>query len=194
MGHLEEVGGPSFLMGLASQVPTSQHAEAYGHIIEADAVRRRMIAAANDIARLAYKREQNIDEVVDEAERAIFAVAEKRNRKDLIDIKSVLNEFMEAFLDHQSKSADILGVPTGITSLDRILGGMQRSDFLIIAGRPGMGKTGFLLGALRHAAVKREKTCGDVRWKCPMNSWCSGSSPSRRGLTPALAFRRCTYG
>lgn len=157
MGHLEDIGGTGFLMGLASQVPTSQHAEAYGRIIESDAVRRRMLAAANDIAKLAYKREQNIDEVVDEAERAIFAVAEKRNRKDLIGIRTVLNEFFEALVARQGQGGDILGLPTGIRTLDKLLGGMQQSDFLIVAGRPGMGKTGFLIGALRNAAVKEKK-------------------------------------
>jgi replicative DNA helicase len=157
MGHLEEIGGVNYLAGLASQVPSSLHAEAYGRIIEGNAVRRRMIAAANDIAKMAYRQDQPIDMMVDEAEKTIFSVSEKRNRRDLIEIKQVLNDFYDGFISRQAQGGQILGVPTGLRPLDVLLGGLQKSDFLIVAGRPGMGKTGFLIGALRHAAVEQKK-------------------------------------
>ncbi len=157
MGHLEEIGGVNYLASLANQVPSSLHAEAYGRIIEGNAVRRRMIAAANDIAKMAYRQDQTIDVMVDEAEKTIFSVSEKRNRRDLVEIKGVLDDFLVNYIARQGRGDEILGVPTGLKPLDTLLGGLQKSDFLIVAGRPGMGKTGFLIGALRHAAVEKNK-------------------------------------
>ncbi|MCJ7696598.1 MAG: replicative DNA helicase, partial [Anaerolineaceae bacterium] len=109
MGHLEEVGGQSYLVSLANQVPSSLHAEAYGRIIEGNAVRRRMLAAANDIAKLAYRQDRSVDTVVDEAEKAIFGVSEKRNRGDLVPINRVLQEYMDRVFTNQHKSGEIQG-------------------------------------------------------------------------------------
>ena len=156
-GHLEEAGGIPYLMGLANQVPSSLHAEAYGRIVEDNATRRRMLAAANDIAKLAYRQDQSIDTVVDEAEKAIFNVNEKRTRGDLLPISKVLGEYYERIDSLAQRSDEIYGVPTGLIDVDKLLGGLQKSDFLIVAGRPGMGKTGFLIGAMKHAAMVHNK-------------------------------------
>ena len=135
MGHLEEIGGVNYLAGLASQVPSSLHAEAYGRIIEGNAVRRRMIAAANDIAKMAYRQDQPIDVMVDEAEKTIFAVSEKRNRRDLIEIKQVLNDFYEGFLSRQAQGGEILGVPTGLSAFGCSFGWLAEIRF------PDRGRT-----------------------------------------------------
>jgi replicative DNA helicase len=157
MGHLSEIGGPAYLTALIQQVPTSLHAEAYAHIIEQNSIRRRMLDAANQVARLAYNQQNTIDTVIDDAEKAIFSISERRARHDLQPIKMVLSEYYDRIDELSQRGSELYGVPTGLTDLDRLLGGLQKSDLLIIAGRPGMGKTGFLLSVAKNAAQKHKK-------------------------------------
>jgi replicative DNA helicase len=156
-GQLGEVGGPAYIMALINQTPTSLHAVAYGHIVEDNAVRRRMLQSANDLARLAYDRTKTIDTIIDDAEKSIFGVGEKRVHRDLVPIKQVLSEYYDRVDQLSQRSEEIYGVPTGLIDLDHLLGGLQKSDLLIIAGRPGMGKTGFMLSVVKNAAQKHKK-------------------------------------
>jgi replicative DNA helicase len=156
-GRLSEVGGPAYLTALASQVPTSLHAEAYGRVVEAHSVRRRLLNAANHIATMAYDEAEGIEHVLDEAEKAVFTVSERRLRNDVTPLKKVMEEVYKEINDLATRDDEIFGVPTGFTDLDRLLGGLQASDLLIIAGRPGQGKSGFLLSVARNAAVKHKK-------------------------------------
>jgi replicative DNA helicase len=156
-GQLGEAGGPAYLTSLMNAVPTAIHAEDYGHIVEESAVRRRLIEAAGGIARLAYEADTHIDEVVDQAEQTLFGVTERRLSRDLRPIKRVVSEYydrVQYLYDHQDEP---LGVPTGFADLDKILGGMQKSDLLIVAGRPGQGKSAFLLSIAKHAAQVHRK-------------------------------------
>jgi replicative DNA helicase len=157
LGQLGEVGGPAYLTALINNVPTSLHAEAYGHIVEENAVRRKMLAAANDIARLAYQESAGIDDVMDGAEKAVFGVSERRLTRDLQPIQQVLSEYYDRIGQLASRGDEIFGVPTGFIDLDRLLMGLQPSDFIIIAGRPGMGKTAFMLSAAKNAAQTHKK-------------------------------------
>jgi replicative DNA helicase len=157
LGHLAEVGGPAYLTQLINNVPTSLHAEAYGRIVEANAIRRRMLNAANEIAKLAYQQETSIDTVMDEAEKTVFGVSERRTTRDLRKIQEVLSEYYDRVDQLSTRGADAFGVPTGFTDLDRLLSGMQPSDLLIVAGRPGSGKTAFMLSAAKNAAQKYKK-------------------------------------
>ncbi len=157
-GQLDEVGGQTYLISLINRAPNAFHAESYGRIIEQNAIRRRMLEAANEIARLAYHQEQAIDTVVDEAEKAIFNVSERRIKRDLVRIQEVVRDYYDRIDDLANRPDDIYGVPTGLIDIDHLLGGLQKSDLLIVAGRPGMGKTGFLLGTLRNAALVHKKT------------------------------------
>jgi replicative DNA helicase len=157
MGQLAEVGGPAYLTALVNQVPTSLHAEAYGRSVEQAAIRRRMINAANQIAALAYDQESGIETVMTEAEKAVFTVSERRLRHDLQPIKQVLSEYYDRIDEISQRPEEIFGVPTGFIDLDRMLGGLQPSDLLIIAGRPGQGKSGFLLSAAKNAALTHKK-------------------------------------
>jgi replicative DNA helicase len=157
LGQLEETGGPAYLTALINNVPTSLHAEAYGRIVEANAIRRRMLAAANEIAKLAYQQDASVDTVMDEAERAVFGVSERRTTRDLRSIQEVLSEYYDRIDQLSSRGEETYGVPTGFTDLDRLLGGMQPSDLLIVAGRPGTGKTAFMLSAAKNAAQKHKK-------------------------------------
>jgi replicative DNA helicase len=157
MEQLAEVGGPAFLTALVNQVPSSLHAEAYGRVVEAHSVRRKMITAANQIASLAYNQESSIEEVMGESEKAVFNVSERRLRHDVLPIKQVMSDVYDRIDELARRDEEIFGVPTGFIDLDRLLSGLQPSDFIIIAGRPGQGKTGFLLSAARNAALTHKK-------------------------------------
>lgn len=156
-GQLAEVGGPAYLTALVNNVPTSLHAEAYGHLVEETAIRRRMLTAANDIAKLAYQQEFSVESVLDEAEKAVFGVSERRTTRDLRSIRDVLSEYYDRIDQLAGRDLESMGVPTGFMDLDRLLGGLQPSDLLIVAGRPGSGKTAFMLSAAKNAAQKFKK-------------------------------------
>jgi len=151
-GQLAEIGGPAYLTGLINNVPISLHAEAYGHLVEETSVRRRMLTAANQIAKLAYQEEESVETIMDEAEKSVFGVSERRMTRDLQTIQQVLSEYYDRIDQLTRRGEDTRGVPTGFIDLDQLLGGLQPSDFLIIAGRPGTGKTAFMLSAAKNAA------------------------------------------
>jgi replicative DNA helicase len=116
-----------------------------------------MINAANSIASLAYNEDSTIDNVMDEAEKAVFNVSERRLKHDVEPISVVLSEYYDRIDDLAKRDEEIFGVPTGFIDLDKMLGGLQQSDLLIIAGRPGQGKTGFLLSVAKNAALTHKK-------------------------------------
>ena len=155
-GQLTEAGGPAYLTALINNVPTSLHAEAYGRIVEETSIRRRMISAANDIAKLAYHEEMDVDTAMDEAEKAIFGVSERRLNTSLQPIQQVLSDYYDRIDKLANQDAEILGVPTGFIDLDRILSGLQPSDLLIIAARPGQGKSSFILSVAKNAAQRKK--------------------------------------
>lgn len=157
MNQLIELGGPAYLTALVNQVPTSMHAEAYGRVVEAHSIRRKMLTAANQIATLAYAEESGIENVMSEAEKAVFNVSERRLRHDVQPIRQVMSVVYDQTEERSQRSEEIFGVPTGFIDLDRLLTGLQPSDLLIIAGRPGQGKTGFLLSVARNAALEHKK-------------------------------------
>jgi replicative DNA helicase len=156
-GQIDEIGGQAYLISLINQAPNAFHAESYGRIIEQNAIRRRMLEAANEVARLAYQQDQAIDTVVDEAEKAIFNVSERRIKRDVVPIREVVRDYYDRIDELAKRTDGIYGVPTGLIDIDNLLGGLQKSDLLIVAGRPGMGKTGFLLGTMRNAALVHKK-------------------------------------
>jgi len=156
-GQLSEIGGPAYLTSLVNQVPSSLNAESYGRIVEGYSVRRKMINAANQIASIAYNERTSVDDVMDEAEKAVFNVSERRLKHDLQPISSVLSDYYDRIDDLAKRPDDIHGVPTGFVDLDKMLTGLQPSDLLIIAGRPGQGKTGFLLSIAKHAGLVHKK-------------------------------------
>lgn len=156
-GRLEEIGGPAYLTALISNVPSSLHAEAYGQLVEEAATRRGLLEAANQIARLAFQSGTPIEDVVNDAEKAVFGVSERRLTHQLQPIKHVLSEYYDR-IDYLARHQDeTIGVPTGFIDLDRLLGGMQPSDLLIIAGRPGQGKSGFCISVARNASQLHKK-------------------------------------
>lgn len=157
MGRLEEIGGPAYLTALLNQVPTTLHAEDYGRIVEANAIRRKLLTAANSIATLAYDQRELIETVMSEAEKAIFNVGERRNRHDVRSIREVLSNYYDHIEALMRRSDEVVGVPTGFIDLDRMTGGLQPSDLLIVAGRPGQGKTAWMLTVANNAALLHKK-------------------------------------
>ena len=156
-GQLGEIGGQAYLLGLVNQTPSSLHGAAYAQFVEQAAIRRRMLTAANEMARLAYDQEKDIRTILDEVEKSVFSLGASRVRHDLKPVNEVVSEYYD-YVDEQSKrDEELSGVPTGLYDLDKLLGGMQKSDLLIVAGRPGTGKTGFLLSVAKTAAQKYKK-------------------------------------
>jgi replicative DNA helicase len=155
--QLNEIGGAAYLTSLINATPTSIHVEYYARIVERTAVLRRLIAAAGKIAQLAYQDNEDVDAVVDRAEEIIFGVSERRIERDLRPIRQVLDAYydrVEYLYQHQG---EVIGIPTGLADLDKLLGGLQRSDMIVVAGRPGMGKTSLGLSMALQAARQHQK-------------------------------------
>lgn len=153
--QLEEVGGEAYVIGLINAVPTAINARNYGKLVEAAALRRKLIGAAGTIANLAYDEAEDINVVIDRSETTLFSISEQRTTRDLVPVKQIAGEYLDRIQRLMEQGDDIVGVPTGFTDLDRLLGGFNRSDLLIFASRPGMGKTSFqnaiaLTAALRY--------------------------------------------
>jgi len=153
--ELESVGGPQFLVGLMQNVPTVAHAETYAGIVERTALLRRLIGAANEIARLALTREDSAAAVAD-AQELLFTVSESTLHRDIVPLEVALHRYAEQI---DARGDLRLGIRTGLESLDKKTGGLQSSDLILIAGRPGLGKTSLALNVVEHAAVVQHKTC-----------------------------------
>ncbi len=153
-GQLDEVGGATFITTLINVVPTSIHVEHYARIVERTATRRRLIEAAGQIAALAYQEAEDVDEVVDRAEQVLFGVSERRISRELVPIKQVLSEYYDRIEYLTRHRGEMIGIPTGFTDIDKLLGGLQRSDLVILAARPSAGKTSLALG-FAHNSAKR---------------------------------------
>ena len=138
--QLEDVGGPAYLTELIAGTPTAMYVEHYTEIVINAALLRKLISAAGKIAELAYAREQPTNEVIDQAERLIFDVGQQSLRREVVPLSSSLRLVVDR-LDFLARNKGMLmGVPTGYTMLDQVLGGLQKSDLIVVAGRPGMGK------------------------------------------------------
>ena len=152
--QLDLVGGSGYLTSLINMVPTSVHVEHYGHIVERTGLMRRLIGAAGQIAALAYEEREEMDEVIDQAERILFDVSQRRISKALIPIREVIESYyshVEFLVEHRDET---LGVPTGFARLDHLLGGLQPSDLIIIAARPGVGKSSLATTIANNAALR----------------------------------------
>lgn len=151
--HLEEVGGVSYLTEVAGSVPTAANISYYTKIVEEKATLRRLIRTATDIVTDTFSREDEVDDVLNEAEKNILEVSGRQNTGAFKEIKDVLIDVYDNIEQlHQNKD-DVTGVPTGYRDLDRITSGFQRNDLIIIAARPSVGKTAFALNVAQNVAV-----------------------------------------
>ncbi|TMB90728.1 MAG: replicative DNA helicase [Chloroflexi bacterium] len=150
---LEEVGGASYITSLINQVPTSGNVEYYGRIVERTSILRRLIHAAGQIAAIAYE-EGDADVALDRAEQLIFNISQRHARSDFSLLRDILSEYMNKLDQLHERRGTIVGVPTGFTDLDRLTGGLQRSDLIILAARPAIGKTSLALSLAHNSTVK----------------------------------------
>ncbi len=152
--QLEEAGGEAYVVGLLNAVPTAVNAVSYAHVVEAASTRRKLISAAGSIANLAYNEAEDINIVIDRSEQTLFGVSEERTTRDLVPVKQIAGTYLERVQELHNRGDDVIGVPTGFKDLDHLLGGLNRSDLIIIAARPGMGKTS-LQNAIALTAARR---------------------------------------
>jgi replicative DNA helicase len=152
--QLAETGGPAYISELINATPSSLYVDTYARIVERTALLRRLIGAAGQIAELAYDESRDVDDVIDKAESIIFGVSEARIHRDLMPIRAVMRNVVDR-IDFLSRNQDtLMGVPTGFTMMDRLLGGLQKSDLIILAARPAMGKTSLALNIAQNAAKR----------------------------------------
>lgn len=138
---IDEVGGPAYLTELTNYVPTAAHAATYAEMVAQKAVRRRLIKASADISELGYKEEHSVQELLEQAEKELFSVSDQSLKQDLVSVESILLENFDRLEElHKNKGA-MRGVKTGYRDLDNMTAGLQRSDLIILAARPSMGKT-----------------------------------------------------
>lgn len=139
--ELDQIGGSAYLSELTNYVPTAAHAEAYAELVSQKAIRRRLIKASADISELGFDEETSTQELLEKAEAELFSVSDQSLKQDLVSLESILSDSFERLEElHRNKGA-LRGVRTGYRDLDNMTAGLQRSDLIILAARPAMGKT-----------------------------------------------------
>jgi replicative DNA helicase len=159
-GDLDAAGGPAYITSLVDGVPRATNVAHYAGIVKEKAVLRNLIFAANKILTTAYEAEEDTDAILDQAEQAIFAIAEDQIRKGFVSIRELARGSFEAIEQAHARKQLITGVPTSFTDLDEMTSGLQRGDLAIIAARPSMGKTSLALNIAQHVGTKTEMTVG----------------------------------
>ncbi|MDQ3346714.1 MAG: replicative DNA helicase [Acidobacteriota bacterium] len=159
-GDLEEVGGPAYIASLADGVPRSANVEYYARIVKEKSTLRSLIHSANKILTEAYEAEEEPDLILDEAERAIFAIAEDRIRAGFVPLKDLVQSSFATIEKLQQHKGTVTGVATGFVDLDEMTSGLQPSDLILVAARPSMGKTSFVLNIAQHIGTSTDMTVG----------------------------------
>ena len=153
---LSKVGGRAYLTELASFVPTAAHVVEYGNIVKETATRRGLISSSSEITKLAFDETLALPEVVDRSETLLFNIAQEGIQSNFVHIKELLKDAYER-ASHAKESDDYSGISTGFKELDILLGGFQKSDLIVLAARPSVGKTALALDMMRHAALIEKK-------------------------------------
>src|SRR5919201_1012286 len=159
-GELEEVGGPAYIASLADGVPRSANVDYYARIVKEKSTLRSLIHSATKIITEAYEAEQEPDLLLDEAERAIFAIAEDRIRAGFVPLRDLVQSSFTTIEKLQQHKGALTGVPSGFADLDQLTSGFQRGDLIIVAARPSMGKTSFVLNVAQHVGTTTQMTVG----------------------------------
>ncbi len=156
-GKLEPAGGSAFLSGLVAQVPTSIHVENYAQIVHRLSVMRQLISTADQIASIGYEAPPDVEAALDRAESLLFRLRHGQEFQDFVPLRQVIDRYFEesSLAPRTPEEAYLAHISTGFTDLDRILGGLQRSDMIILAARPSLGKTSLALNIARNAALEQ---------------------------------------
>jgi replicative DNA helicase len=159
-GDLAAVGGPAYIAGLVDGVPRSTHVEYYARIVKEKATLRNLIFSANRILDTAYAAEDEADTLLDQAEQSIFSIADANMHTGFVPLRDLVQGSFASIEKLQEQKGQVTGVPTGFVDLDHLTSGFQPSDLIIVAARPSMGKTAFVLNIAQHLGVKTDMTIG----------------------------------
>lgn len=152
-GVLDAVGGSAYLAELINMVPTAAHVEYYAKIIKEHALRRSLISYSTKFIEKSYDGDTDVSEIIEECEQSIFSLSQQHIKRDFIQLKDALAQSFDRLDEIQRNAGKLRGVPTGFRDLDNKLAGLQESNLIILAARPGIGKTSFALNIAQHAAV-----------------------------------------
>jgi replicative DNA helicase len=155
--RLDGVGGPSYLATLVNLVPTAVHVEHYGRIVERKSVLRNLIAAAGRIAAVGYEEANDAEVAIDRAESILFEISQRRTNGGFESLSTLLGAAYDRLEYLHEHRGQILGIPSGLSGLDTLLGGFQPSDLIIVAARPSVGKSSLALNIAQHASVREAK-------------------------------------
>ncbi|MDX1535617.1 MAG: replicative DNA helicase [Candidatus Spechtbacterales bacterium] len=158
--HLENIGGKSTLTQMVNSVPSSAHVTHYANIVHKKSVLRKLIESSHAIGQLGYKEEEDVEVLLDEAERHIFNISERMSSQSFASLKGDLGQAFERIDKLHKNTGEIRGVSTGFTDLDNYLSGMQKSDLVILAARPSLGKSSLALDIARNAAANNKVPVG----------------------------------
>jgi len=159
--QLDSIGGKTYLAELTAGVPNSSHVLSYAKMIRKKATLRRLNRAASDISEFSFNEEEEVETILDKAEQKLFAISQKALQKNFVSIKNILGDTFQRIDElHKSGGSGVRGIPTGYTDLDKLLSGMQKSDLIILAARPSLGKTTLALDIVRNIATKSKVAVG----------------------------------
>ncbi len=153
-GHLDNVGGISYITSLSTIVPTTSNVKYYADIVKEKSVLRQLIKASNDIINLGYENSTKVEEVLEKAEKRIFDISQEKASDDFKSINEVLVDAYDMIEKLYTNKSDVTGITTGFKDLNKKINGLQRTDLILIAARPAMGKTAFSLNLVQNAALK----------------------------------------
>lgn len=158
--QLEMIGGQSYIAGLTTATPTASHILSYADIIRKKSILRRLLEASSTIAELSFQEEKDAEDLVDEAEQKLFSISQKVFTKNFIPLKDILGEAFDRIDELHKERGKLRGLPTGFHDLDNLLAGLQRSDLIILAARPSVGKTSLALDIARNCAINTKLPVG----------------------------------
>ncbi|OGK14481.1 replicative DNA helicase [Candidatus Roizmanbacteria bacterium RIFCSPLOWO2_01_FULL_38_12] len=159
-GNLKVVGGTEYLSELINVVPTSAYIEQYGQIVKSVYTKRKIIEVSSRSVEKAFEDEGDVKQLIDDVEASIFAIAQEHQHKDFIPIKDIVQDRFEELEEFAKSGARTRGIATGFSLLDTKLSGLQKSNLIVLAARPGVGKTSFALNIALHAAMHDKKSVG----------------------------------
>lgn len=153
--QLKDIGGKSYLVSLTNVVPSASHIVSYAQIVARKSVLRRLINASSEITDMAYDEKNDADKILDKAEQKLFSVSQQYLKQNFIPIRDVLDEAFDRIDEIHKNRGKLRGVPTGFIDLDKKLAGLQKSNLIILAGRPSLGKTSLALDIARNASKEK---------------------------------------
>ncbi|MBQ9786295.1 MAG: replicative DNA helicase, partial [Clostridia bacterium] len=187
-GILQSVGGLEYITTLTNVIPSAANANVYIDIVKRDSILRRIIKASQNIIEKTYDATTK-EQAIDFAEQAIFEIGKSQEQSSLVHVGGALNEVIKKF-DNLSKNKDgIKGIPTGFKDFDAVTNGLQNSDLILLAARPGVGKTSFAMNVVTHAAVKEKKKCAIFSLEMPITQIAQRSLCSVASVSMAKALK-----